>query len=87
MSAWRELNRLEELTYPLDGAASVVRLVAEQIQDNQSSSALWLVSDVIQRQTDDMSEQISLVMQAHKGLLDRIQTLEQALAKAKKVKK
>ena len=87
MNTWKHLNRIEELTFPLDGAASVVRMVAEQLQDNDHSSALWLASDVISKQADDISEQISLAMQSYKEMLDRIATLERALAKTKKVKK
>lgn len=87
MNTWKYLNSIEELTYPLDGASSVVKMVAEQLQDNDHSSALWLAADVIKQQAEAISGQVSFAMQENKMLLEHIAKLEQSLAKAKKVKK
>lgn len=87
MTAWKHLNRIEELTFPIDGAASVVKLVAEQVQDNEQSGALWLASDVMNQQAEAISEQVGLCMQELRALITKIESLERALAKAKKAKK
>ena len=84
---WQQLNKIEELTYRLDGAASVVKMVAEQSQDNDLSGALWLASDVINQQALAITDAVSLAMRANRELMERIDALEIALAKAKKVKK
>jgi len=83
---WQQLNKIEELTYRLDGAASVVKMVAEQSQDNDLSGALWLASDVINQQALAITDAVSLAMRANRELMERIDALEIALAKAKKVK-
>lgn len=87
MSLWQHLNKIEELTYRLDNAASVVRTVAEQSQDNDLSGALWLASDVISQQVESISNQVSEAMVVNRALTERIDTLEKALAKTKKDKK
>lgn len=84
---WQQLNKIEELTYRLDGAASVVKMVAEQSQDNDLSGALWLASDVINQQALAITDAVSLAMRTNRELMERIDALEIALAKAKKVKK
>lgn len=83
MNIWEHINRIEELTFPLDGAASVVKLVAEQLQDNDNSSALWLASDVIKQQADAISNQVAVAMVINKAMNERITKLEKELAKAK----
>jgi hypothetical protein len=83
---WQQLNKIEELTYRLDGAASVVKMVAEQSQDNDLSGALWLASDVINQQALAITDAVSEAMRANRELMERIDALEIALAKAKKVK-
>jgi hypothetical protein len=87
MNIWQHLNKIEELTYRLDGAASVVKMVAEQSQDNDLSGALWLASDVINQQAEAITSQVSDAMMENRVLVERIKTLETALAKAKKAKK
>jgi hypothetical protein len=87
MNLWQHLNKIEELTYRLDGAASVVKMVAEQSQDNDLSGALWLASDVINQQAEAITTQVSEAMAVNKVLAERIDTLEKALAKVKKAKK
>jgi hypothetical protein len=87
MNTWQHLNKIEELTYRLDGAASVVKMVAEQSQDNDLSGALWLASDVINQQAEAITSEVSDAMMANKELMEQIVTLEKALAKAKKAKK
>jgi hypothetical protein len=87
MNLWQHLNKIEELTYRLDGAASVVKMVAEQSQDNDLSGALWLASDVINQQAEAITSQVSQAMMENRVLTERIDALEKALAKAKKAKK
>jgi hypothetical protein len=87
MNLWQHLNKIEELTYRLDGAASVVKMVAEQSQDNDLSGALWLASDVINQQAEAITSEVSDAMMANKKLTERISVLETALVKAKKAKK
>lgn len=87
MNTWKHLNSIEELTYPLDGAASVVKMVAEQLQDNDHSSALWLAADVVNQQANAISGQVSFAMQENKMLLERLAKLELAVARVKKGKK
>jgi phosphoribosylaminoimidazole carboxylase (NCAIR synthetase) len=87
MNVWQHLNRIEELTYRLDGAASVVKMVAEQSRDNDHSGALWLASDVINQQAEAISDQVAEAMKQSRELLERIDTLEKALDRAKKAKK
>ena len=84
---WQQLNKIEELTYRLDGAASVVKMVAEQSQDNDLSGALWLASDVINQQALAITDAVSEAMLVNRELMERIDALEIALVKAKKVKK
>ena len=83
MSTWQNLNKIQELTFPLDGGASVVKMVAEQLQDNDHSSALWLVSDIVNRQAEAISFEVEKAMMQHKLLLDRIVELEQKITKLK----
>jgi hypothetical protein len=83
MNLWQHLNKIEELTYRLDGAVSVVRMVAEQSQDNDLSGALWLVSDVINQQAEAITTQVSEAMKVNRELVEVIEELEKALAKAK----
>jgi len=83
MNIWQHLSRIEELTYRLDGAASVVKMVAEQSQDNDLSGALWLASDVINQQAEAITTQVSEAMTVNRALTARIDALEKALAKAK----
>ena len=87
MNLWQHLNKIEELTYRLVGAASVVKMVAEQSQDNDLSGALWLASDVINQQAEAITSQVSQAMMENRVLTERIDTLEMALAKVKKPKK
>lgn len=87
MNLWQHLNKIEELTYRLDGAASVVKMVAEQSQDNDLSGALWLASDVINQQAEAITSKVSDALMENKALTERISVLEKALAKAKKAKK
>jgi hypothetical protein len=83
MSTWQHLNKIQELTFPLDGGASVIKMVAEQLQDNDHSSALWLVSDIVNRQAEAISFEVEKAMMQHKLLLDRVVELEQKIAKLK----
>ena len=83
MSTWQHLNKIQELTFPLDGAASVIKMVAEQLQDNDHSSALWLVSDIVNRQAEAISFEVEKAMMQHKLLLDRVVELEQKITKLK----
>ena len=83
MSIWQHLNKIEELTYRLDGAASIVRMVAEQSQDNDLSGALWLASDVINQQAEAITNKVSEAMAVNKELLELIKKLEKEMAKAK----
>jgi len=87
MNIRQHLNNIEEFTYRLDGAASVVKMSAEQSQDNDVSGALWLVSDVINQQAEAITNEVYEAIMANRELLERIDTLEKALAKAKKAKK
>jgi hypothetical protein len=83
MSTWQHLNKIQELTFPLDGAASVVKMVAEQLQDNDHSSALWLVSDIVNQQAEAISFEVEKAMMQHKLLIDHIVELEQKITKLK----
>jgi hypothetical protein len=83
MNVWQHINKIEELTYRLDGAASVVKMVAEQAQDNDLSGALWLASDVINQQAEAISAEVSHAMLANRELIEHIKTLEEKLAKLK----
>ena len=83
MNIWQHLSRIEELTYRLDNAASVVRMTAEQLHDNDLSGALWLASDVISQQSEAISTQVSEAMAVNRELTERIDTLEKALDKTK----
>jgi hypothetical protein len=87
MNLWQHLNKIEELTYRLDGAASVVKMVAEQSQDNDLSGALWLASDVINQQAEAITNQVSEAMAVNRELLQLIEELEKEMAKVKKAKK
>ena len=87
MNIWQHLNKIEELTYKLNNAASVVRMVAEQSHDNDQSGALWLASDVISQQSEAISNQVSEAMAENKALTERIDALEKEVAKVKKIKK
>jgi hypothetical protein len=84
MNIWQHINKIEELTYPLDGAASVIKMVAEQLQDNDHSSALWLASDIVNQQAEAISAQVVEAMAMNKALTERLATLEKAVKKAKK---
>jgi hypothetical protein len=83
MSTWQHLNKIQELTFPLDGAASVIKMVAEQLQDNDHSSALWLVSDIVNQQAETISFEVEKAMMQHKLLLNHVGELERKLAKLK----
>ena len=83
MTLWQHLNKIEELTYRLDGAASVVKMVAEQLHDNDLSGALWLTSDVVNQQALAITDQVSEAMAENKVLTERVEALEKALAKLK----
>jgi len=83
MSTWQHINKIEELTYPLDGAASVIKMVAEQLQDNDHSSALWLASDIVNQQAEAISVQVVEAMMANRELIEQVKTLEEKLAKLK----
>ena len=83
MNIWQNLSKLEELTYPLDGAASVIKMVAEQLQDNDHSSALWLASDIVNQQAEAISTEVCQAMMANRELIERIKTLEATVAKLK----
>lgn len=83
MNVWHHINHIEELTYPLDGAASVIKMVAEQLQDNDHSSALWLASDIVNQQAEAISNQVAVAMVINKSMTDRIAELEDKLAKLK----
>lgn len=83
MNTWQHLNRIEELTYRLDGAASVVKMVAEQAQDNDLSGALWLASDVINQQALAITNEVSEAMMENRVLVEHIIKLEQKLAELK----
>jgi hypothetical protein len=87
MNLWQHLNKIEELTYRLDGAASVVKMVAEQSQDNDLSGALWLASDVINQQAEAITNQVSEAMAVNRELVEVIEELEKELVKVKKPKK
>ena len=87
MSIWQHLSKIEELTYRLDNASSVVRMTAEQLHDNDLSGALWLASDVISQQSEAISNQVSEAMAENKALTERIDALEKEVAKVKKIKK
>lgn len=83
MNIWQHINHIEELTYPLNGAASVIKMVAEQLQDNDHSSALWLASDIVNQQAEAISNQVAVAMIINKAMTDRIAELEDKLAKLK----
>lgn len=83
MNVWEHLNKIEELTFPLGGAASVIKMVAEQLQDNDHSSALWLASDIVNQQAETISAEVLSAMFVHRELLNRIGELEAKLAKLK----
>jgi hypothetical protein len=83
MNIWHHINHIEELTYPLDGAASVIKMVAEQLQDNDHSSALWLASDIVNQQAEAISTEVCQAMMANRELIERVKTLEATVAKLK----
>jgi hypothetical protein len=87
MNIWQHLSKIEELTYRLDNASSVVRMTAEQLHDNDLSGALWLASDVISQQSEAISNQVSEAMAVNKELTERIDALEKEVVKVKKIKK
>jgi hypothetical protein len=84
MNIWQHINKIEELTFPLDGAASVIKMVAEQLQDNDHSSALWLASDIVNQQAEAISAQVVEAMAMNRALAERLATLEKAVKKGKK---
>ena len=47
MDIYRKAVLVEDDLYKLNYAASIVALVAERLQDNDESSALWAASDLI----------------------------------------
>jgi predicted CoA-binding protein len=82
-NVWEHIDRIEQLTFPLDGAASVIKMVAEQLQDNDHSSALWLASDIVNQQAEAISNQVHVALIINKSMTDRITELEEKLAKLK----
>lgn len=57
--AYCKVIKIEDALYKLDYAASITVLVAEQVTDNDQSSALWAASDIIRTLLPEVENQLN----------------------------
>jgi hypothetical protein len=76
---WEILNEIEQKTYKIEGVASVISIVAEQLEFNDSSGSLWLCADVLREKSTDISNLITKAMTANREQQDEINELSKKL--------
>jgi hypothetical protein len=51
---WKKANEVSEVGYKVHSASMIIELVAERINDNTESGALWAAVEILQRYSESL---------------------------------